>query len=174
MRLFFALWPDAATRAQLDEWGRVLHAVSGGRRTRAANLHLTLAFIGDIDDARLADVEHAASAVDPAPFVLNIDAPGYWKHNRIVWAGANNEPDELHSLVAQLRGGLTRAAVPFDMKGFAAHITLLREARALAPVPALDPIAWGISGFALVRSVSAAGGSAYQVHRAWPARSGAS
>ena len=46
-RLFFALWPDDATRDALDRTGKWLHRHWGGRRMRADTLHLTLAFLGD-------------------------------------------------------------------------------------------------------------------------------
>ena len=42
MRLFFALWPDDAVRAELARWSRELHALCGGRTTRPENLHVTL------------------------------------------------------------------------------------------------------------------------------------
>jgi len=57
--MFFALWPDDAVRAQLAHWSRELHAVCGGRPTRVENLHLTLAFLGGVEDARAAEVERA-------------------------------------------------------------------------------------------------------------------
>ena len=103
MRLFFALWPDARVRAQLVHWARELHAVCGGRRMRPENLHLTLAFLGDVDEARLAQVEQAGGEAAPQAGSLLLDAPGHWKHNRIAWASASVVPAELQALVADLR-----------------------------------------------------------------------
>src|ERR1700724_2954341 len=46
-RLFFALWPDAATSNALAALAQQVAAESGGRPTAPGNVHLTLAFLGD-------------------------------------------------------------------------------------------------------------------------------
>jgi RNA 2',3'-cyclic 3'-phosphodiesterase len=152
VRLFFALWPNAVTRARLDRWGQALHEVCGGRRTRADNLHLTLAFLGNVADARLAEVEAAMARVAPRRFLLTLDQPGHWKKNGIAWAGTSAVPAELEALAAELRASLAAASLPFDPQPFAVHVTLLRDARAPAAMPALEPIAWPVDGYALVAS----------------------
>jgi RNA 2',3'-cyclic 3'-phosphodiesterase len=150
VRLFFALWPDAGTRARLDDWARAMHAACGGRRTGADKLHQTLAFLGDVSD--VAPVEAAMERVPPRRFTLRVDQPGYWKKNRIAWAGCSAVPAELADLVAELRGSLEDAGVAFDEKPFAVHITLARDARPPASMPVLEPIDWPVDGFALVGS----------------------
>ncbi len=167
MRLFFALWPDDAVRAQLARWSRELHAVCGGRPTRDENLHLTLAFLGSVEEARAAEVERAASEVAPRVVTLVLDRPGYWKHNRIAWAGASVVPPELESVVSELRSALARSHIGFDPKGFVSHVTLLRDAREPKAMPALDPIPWKVDGFALVQSVTLPRGSRYEIRRSW-------
>ena len=167
MRLFFALWPDDAVRAQLARWSRDLHALCGGRTTRPENLHVTLAFLGDVEDARVAEVERAASEVAPRAATLVLDQPGYWKHNRIAWAGASTVPAGLDAFVVQLRSALARSHISFDSKGFVSHVTLLRDAREPRAMPALDPIEWRLDGFALVRSVTLPKGSRYEIRKSW-------
>ena len=169
MRLFFALWPDDAVRARLAHWSRELHAVCGGRPMRAENLHLTLAFLGNVEDARVDEVERAAGEVELSAATLVLDTPGYWKHNRIAWAGASTVPAELETLVRELRAALANWRIRFDAKSFASHVTLLREAREPPAIPELAPIEWRLSGFALVRSVTLPKGSRYEVLRSWRA-----
>ncbi len=163
MRLFFALWPDEAVRAQLAHWTRELHAACGGRPMRTENLHVTLAFLGSVEEAQVAEVERAADSVALRPVSLVLDGPGYWKHNRIAWAGASVVPRELETFVAELRSALTRSHIGFDSKAFLSHVTLLRDAREPRAMPALDPIEWRLDGFALVRSVTLPRGSHYKV-----------
>jgi 2'-5' RNA ligase len=167
VRLFFALWPDEAVRAQLAHWGRELHAVCGGRPTRTENLHLTVAFLGNVEGAQLAEVERAAGEVTPRVVSLVLDQPGYWKHNRIAWAGATAVPAEIEKSVAELRGALARSHIGFDTKGFVSHVTLLRDAREPRAMPALRPIEWRLDGFALVQSVMLPRGSRYKVRKFW-------
>ncbi len=170
MRLFFALWPDDAVRLQLAHWSRELRAACGGRPTRKENLHLTLAFLGSVDDERVAEVERAANEVAPRVVSLVLDLAGYWKHNRIAWAGASTVPAGLDAFVAELRSALARAHIAFDPKGFVSHVTLLREAREPEAMPALDPIEWQLDGFALVQSVALPKGSRYEIRKSWKGR----
>lgn len=128
---------------------------------------MTLAFLGDTDRARCENLVRVAAGVAPRRFELIIDQPGYWKHNRIAWAGASQDPRELTDLVGELRGALTDAGFRFDTKPFVSHVTLLRKAGAPAKLPELPPIAWRVSGFALVRSVSGPRGVEYAVEDEW-------
>jgi len=167
VRLFFALWPDDAVRAQLAHWSRELHALCGGRLTRPENLHVTLAFLGSVAEARVAEVERAASEVAPCAATLVLDQPGYWKHNRIAWAGASIVPTEIATCVAELRDALARVEIRFDAKPFVSHVTLLREAREPDAMPALAPIEWRLAGFVLVQSVTLPRGSRYGIRKSW-------
>ena len=167
MRLFFALWPDDEVRAELERWSRELHALCGGRTTRPENLHVTLAFLGKVEEARVAEVERAASEVAPRAVSLVLDQPGYWTHNRIAWAGASVVPPALEALVSELRGALAKSQIRFDAKSFVSHVTLLRDAREPAAMPALAPIEWRLDGFALVQSVTLPRGSRYEIRKSW-------
>jgi 2'-5' RNA ligase len=167
MRLFFALWPDDEVRAQLAGWSRELHALCGGRPTRPENLHVTLAFLGSVEEVRVAEVERAAGTVRPRACPLILDQPGYWKHNRIAWAGASVVPPGLEALVSGLRGTLAKSQIRFDAKSFVSHVTLLREAREPRAMPALAPIEWRLDGFALVQSVTLPQGSRYEIRKSW-------
>ena len=170
MRLFFALWPDDAVRARLAHWSRELHAVCGGRRTLAENLHVTLAFLGSVDDQHVAEIERAANEVAPSVVSLVLDRPGYWKHNRIAWAGTSIVPPGLEALVSGLRGALEKSRIRFDAKSFVSHVTLLRDAREPAAMPALAPVEWRLDGFALVQSVALPRGSRYEIRKSWKGR----
>jgi 2'-5' RNA ligase len=169
VRLFFALWPDEEVRAQLARWSRELHALCGGRPTRPENLHVTLAFLGSVEEARVAEAERAAGEVAPRAISLVLDRPGYWKHNRIAWAGASVVAPELQAFVSELRGALVKSQIRFDAKTFVSHVTLLRDAREPAVMPALVPIEWRLDGFALVQSVALPRGSRYEIRRFWSA-----
>lgn len=167
LRLFFALWPDEATRAGLAAWAQAIHCVSGGRMTPASDLHLTLAFLGSVRPEALATIEGAAAAIAPPAFTLVIDQPGCWRHNRIVWAGARETPLALRELVDALRGSLALARIAFDAKPFVPHVTLVRDARAGVALPPLQPVRWTVRGFALVESQPAPGGGRYAVRARW-------
>src|SRR5262249_19643523 len=117
-----------------------LRPLCGGRAPHPQDLHLTLAFLGAVPPERVEAAERAANEVVPRAATLVLDRPGYWKHNRIAWAGASTAPAELDALVLELRDALTRSAVAFDAKRFVSHVTLLRDAREPGAMPALGAI----------------------------------
>jgi len=169
-RLFFALWPSDAIAAQLHAAARAAHAECGGRTMRCDTLHITLAFLGSVAAGRVAEAEAAAGRMSAPAFELELDRLGYWKHNRIVWAGCSAPPPALLDLATALTQELRMGGFVLDERPFAAHATLLRNARcASAPAPLLaSPVCWPVSDFALVESHAAVGGSRYQVRRRWP------
>ena len=79
LKLFFALWPDSGTRDVLAATAGVLRRTCGGRAPPAHNLHLTLAFLGNVPAARLPELEDLAAAVHTEPFVLELDRIGWWQ-----------------------------------------------------------------------------------------------
>lgn len=167
-RLFFALWPDAATRAALARWQHALLPLCGGRAMRADDVHLTLAFLGDLPLDHVPAIVAAADGARGECFALALDHAGYWRHNRIVWGGSEASPPQLEALAQRLRAQLTAAAIAFDRKPFVPHITLLRKATCSAQLPVLSPIVWQVKSFALVRSTGATAGPRYRVEHTWP------
>ena len=139
----------------------------GGRPTPLENLHLTVAFLGSV--ARAAEVERAAREVAVRRATLLLDRAGFWKQNRIVWAGTSLAPAGVEQFARDLRAALARHEIGFDTKPFATHVTLLRDAREPRSMPPLEPIAWEIDGFVLVRSQPGAGGSRYEAVATWTA-----
>lgn len=167
-RLFFALWPPDGVAAQLHAAALAAHAGCGGRAMRRDTLHITLAFLGSIAAERVVDAEAAAARVVAAGFELELEQLGYWKHNRIVWAGCSAPPPPLLELTNLLSRELRAEGFTLDERPFAVHATLLRNAEC-SPAPALrNAIRWPVADFALVESHHAADGSRYEVRRRWP------
>jgi len=158
------LWPDDAARRELDRWALALHRHCGGRRMRPENLHITLAFLGEVDASRVEEIAAAARSATPRRFAMLMDQPGYWKHNRIAWLGASRTPADLEAMVAELRAALERAGIAFDPKPFVAHVTMVRNARPPKEEwPTVHPFDWHVDGFALVASERDEGGTRYRV-----------
>jgi 2'-5' RNA ligase len=170
VRLFFALWPGSDLQAQLAAWAK--QAAGRGRAMRREKLHLTLAFLGATDAARVPDLITLAAGVPVTPIRLPLDRAGYWKHNRIIWCGAGEEPLALAALVADLRARLDAAGVRYDPKPFVSHLTLVRDASGLPAAPAWIPLVWEATDFALVSSTRVEGRVTYQVMRRFPAPAG--
>jgi len=169
LRLFFALWPDDATRDALDHTGKWLHKHWGGRLMRRDTLHITLAFLGSTPVEQLDALVACADSVQAGAFELVLDQAGYWRHNRIGWLGASETPPQHIELVGQLNAQLQAAGFPVDTRPHVPHVTLLRKSLG-GEVPACEPVRWPVSDFVLVQSVTELDGAHYEVIRRWPLR----
>jgi RNA 2',3'-cyclic 3'-phosphodiesterase len=164
MRIFFAVWPPADTARALARWALETQRQTGGSATQESKIHLTLAFLGDADHERAI---RAARRVQGAAHALPIEQARYWRDNRIVWAGPRETPPPLLALFKQLELQLYKEDFMLERRPFAAHVTLIRKARAAAlpPLPAVD---WPVFEFVLVRSALSAAGSSYEVLERFP------
>jgi RNA 2',3'-cyclic 3'-phosphodiesterase len=167
-RLFFAIWPSAEAAAKLQRWAQRLERASGGRAVGAESIHLTLAFLGDVVVERVAVAVDAARQVRAAPHHLPLEEARCWAHNRIVWAGPREMPAALAALVQALAGALRARGFTLERRSFAAHVTLLRKARAVRELPALPRLDWPVREFSLVRSTLDAKGSRYEIVARFP------
>jgi len=167
LRLFFALWPDDATRDALNRTGKWLHQHWGGRRMRADTLHVTLAFLGSTPTDQLNVLAACADTVQADAFELVLDQAGYWRHNRIGWLGASETPPQHIDLVGTLNAALRGAGFAVDARPHVPHVTLLRNSSG-GEVPACTPVRWPISDFVLVKSRMESSGAQYEVIRRWP------
>ncbi len=176
MRLFFALWPPEPVAAALAAQAHALARTLGGKPTRQETIHLTLAFLGEVDEAQLPVVLRAAAAVRAEPFTLSVDRFGAWRHNRLLWAGCSSPAPGLLALVDRLRQRLRDSSIGYDDKqGFTPHVTLVRklpDARTLTGMPPIEPMVWPCPAFVLAGSQPAPEGSAYRVIGEFPLRGG--
>ena len=169
MRLFFALWPPAATVAALAEWAAQVQKVTGGRVTRPESIHLTLAFLGEVTEERVADAIRAARSVRGTCHTLPIERAKIWTNNHIAWVGPERTPAALASLADSLRQHLQAQGFALEARPFAAHVTLVRKATGGAErLPSLQRVDWPVDEFTLVRSRVSPKGSSYEVVEQFP------
>jgi RNA 2',3'-cyclic 3'-phosphodiesterase len=168
-RLFFALWPDAATRALVVERTAPHLRAAGGRRVPPANLHVTIAFLGGVAESSLTRLQAAADALRAAAFELCLARVEHWRGSRVLCLEIPQPPPALLELVAAV-GQVQRACgMPPDARPFHAHLTLARAAHAPQGLaPDIEPIAWAVKTLCLMESVTAAEGARYEQLRSWP------
>lgn len=125
IRLFVALELPDDLRQRLAGLGG---GVPGARWTEPENLHLTLRFIGEVPDDRLADIDAALAGVEAPAFDLVFDGVGVFgnaRSARILWAGVERN-EALNHLQAKVESALVRGGVAPDERRFSAHVTLAR------------------------------------------------
>ncbi len=131
MRLFAGIELDATTRAAcaavIDELRRSGFAA---KFEELAKLHVTLAFLGNVDSQRHTEIVRVmeAAAAGTAPFDVAFDKTGAFPHERkprVVYVGAREQGRDFHMLCARLCGGY--AEMGFTFKDDAvAHVTVAR------------------------------------------------
>ncbi|MBM0232939.1 RNA 2',3'-cyclic phosphodiesterase [Micromonospora sp. STR1_7] len=176
MRLFVAVHPSVEAVNHLGARVarlRVGAATAAGVNVRLADparLHLTLAFLGVVEAARLVEVESALGLAaewfrdgrDSAPR-LSLGGGGRFGRDRstVLWVDLRGDVEALRVLARLIRSRLRHARLPCDEKPFRPHLTVARpgDRMALADVEAdvttLDAYqgpTWSATELLLVRS----------------------
>ncbi|OLB40857.1 MAG: 2'-5' RNA ligase [Acidobacteria bacterium 13_2_20CM_57_17] len=130
MRLFVALEIPSAVRENLANLLQSLRAVSPQTKwVRPENLHVTLKFIGEAPQAKLAGICGALAEVrSEQPVTLEFRGLGFFpneKHPRVFWAGIEASPN-LKTLAADIDGATEKLGVPPEQRPFSPHLTLAR------------------------------------------------
>jgi 2'-5' RNA ligase len=170
-RLFFALWPTESMQAALAAATRDAVAACRGNPMPARNYHFSLAFLGDVPDARVADLNASAQRVAPtAPIAITLDQLAYWRRTQILGATSGVEAPDATALAARLTRALADAGFTPDLdKPFRPHVTLARKARTrISNSRIAPPLTWTFSDFVLVQSQLTPQGSTYTVISKYP------
>lgn len=166
-RLFVALWPEPSLAERLHQLAGEAHRECGGRIMRRETLHLTLAFIGAVGEARLPELLATLGRVRAPRFRMQLDALGHWAHNHILWAGCTDAPPAMLQLAADIRRELAAIGLPVSGPEFVPHMTLLRKAHAPRELPVFEPADWAVTEWVLVESCMTPQGADYQPLAAW-------
>lgn len=137
VRAFIAIDIGDEIRNSLDELQRKLKkAHSNVRWTKPKNMHLTLAFPGDVPVNELDRIKSAIAQAGRGVEAFELEATGtgtFGKpgHPRVIWAGIADCPP-LVKLQQRIEEALLAAGTAFDRKPFSPHLTLGR-------VKSIDP-----------------------------------
>lgn len=171
MRVFFGLELDSKTAMDIAAW-RDRDAACLGRAVPPANFHITLAFIGEIDNFKQeqlclsVDEWLTGRPVSGADFTL--DRVGYWPKPGIYWLGCSSCPQQLASLAEKLWNITARAGGKRARKAFQPHITLYRGCTDAPVAPATVPsIPVSYRHFSLFESIQGKRGVSYRVLQDW-------
>lgn len=168
MRLFFALECPAKTAVAIADWrDRQLPALP--RPVAMANFHITLAFLGEVDERsldRLCRTLNERPAAAAGSVLLN--QTGYWPRPGILWLGPTRWPPGLEQLSVGLQK-LGRRGSGKQRSGFQPHITLFRQCTQGPPAPTLAPkIPFEYDHLVLFESQQGRHGVSYHALAEWP------
>ena len=160
-RVFFGLWPDHRQRDRLrDTISSVARNIEGSAVDRR-NWHITVAFLGDIDEELIPDLQTRASGIEVEPFRLAFDRLEFWPRPKVACLVAATVPAELENLVKSLQSVLHEAGISPEDRTYRPHITVSRNARAFTTERLAQRTTTEWSGFELIESVSGPDGVSY-------------
>ena len=173
-RLFFGLEiPESIKTSVLT----VKTDINGARWQSEAQLHLTLAFLGEVKEEQVTLARDNAREIACPPFELEATGLGCFgkeESPKILWAGISPEAKlrELQHILAQrlITDGFT-----LQNPSFKPHITLSRFRTGAGSVAELIERyrstrfgSWPVQGFALFESTPGQSGSVYTVLERYP------
>ena len=174
IRLFAAI---PIPREISDDLYRLYRPLPGARWAEPDDYHLTLCFIGDIDNRQASEFANELSRIEVRPFPLQISSLGVFGGNdpHVLWAGlqASVPLQDLHRSV--MRAARSVGLKP-DSKPFKPHVTLARLRH--APAAAIERLVgeniayrsteFTVDHFALFSAKPRTGGGPYVVEERFP------
>lgn len=125
IRLFVGIELPDKVRSDL---AAICSGVPGARWVARENLHLTLRFIGNVEESAVADIDLALSRLKAPAFdlvIAGIDQFCKGRRPTMLWAGVDKNPALSH-LQARVETAMQRAGLPPEGRRFTPHVTLAR------------------------------------------------
>jgi 2'-5' RNA ligase len=177
-RTFIAVDLDSATHDALARLSRrVARALPTARIVNPDTIHMTLAFLGELDDLGVENAIAATreAAAEALPFWLTAGRIGVFgpEHApRVVWVGIGGQTGKLRALQRRLTHELEERGFTPDDKPFAPHLTLARlntppdessrlRLRELLSEPPLRGESWRVEDLRVMRSDLSRTGARY-------------
>ena len=152
MRLFIAVNFNDETRSRLLALRDELRKKSQhGNFTAPENLHLTLAFIGEVSPKQVDKIERILETVTFEPFEVTVDRLGTFSRDALWYAGLReNEP--LMLLQREITYKLALCGFEMDGRKYSPHITLGREVITTAVPRQIEPFGETVASVELMKS----------------------
>jgi 2'-5' RNA ligase len=132
IRTFIAIMLDASLHGRLTEVVESL-ATSGAsiKWVSPENTHITLKFLGNVDEARLPEIFAACrrAADGPIPFDIEMKTVGCFPDSRrpkVVWLGIGKGVEKVKELNQSIEAELESVGFSLEERAFRAHLTIGR------------------------------------------------
>ncbi|WMS41075.1 RNA 2',3'-cyclic phosphodiesterase [Acuticoccus sp. MNP-M23] len=173
-RLFTALALPEAVRTQLTF---LRGGLKGARWIDPANYHITLRFIGDVDDRVADEIAYTLSSIQRDPLSIRLCGLASFGSRKPHSVYARVEPTEaLSELQAEQERMFQRLGLPAEARRFTPHVTIARL-RGTSPREVADWLTvrggfavppFEVEEFALLSSRASTGGGPYLTEELYP------
>ena len=133
LRLFIALNLPEAVQKGLAAVQQNLQPLTGSlvKWVEPKNMHLTLEFLGDVDDSQVALLKEILQQTAGDCPAINLSLKGvgafpHWRSPRVIWVGLAGDIHPLKQLQNNLHQALLKQGFRLEHKAFKPHLTLGR------------------------------------------------
>ncbi len=171
LRLFVGIALPPELKLQLS---LLCSGVPGARWVDPGNYHLTLRFIGEVDEGLASDIDAALLQVRAPRFEVTLAGVGRFG-DRMLWVGVDKSPPLVH-LRDKVESALVRLGLPAETRRYAPHVSLARlrnasEAKLQAFIEAhalFSGAPFAVERFSLVASYLTKSGAIYEDQADYP------
>lgn len=149
-------------------------AQAGGRAIQPADMHVTLCFLGSVDETRIEALCTGAAGVRAAALTLTFDRIEFWGESKVLVAAAQANPPGL-ALANSLQRCASELGLAPDRKPWRPHLTLARSVRPKFPAAQFQadralpgPLRLTVNRFFLAESLPGAPALRYRQLANWP------
>lgn len=131
MRLFIAINFEEKVKEQLLAMIEMMRPfASRGRFVDKENLHLTLEFLGEVDEGQVSLIKESISTITQDSFCLKFTQVGFFKRpkGKIYWLGVE-QSEALMIIQKELREDLLAKGFEIEERPFFPHVTLGRKVK---------------------------------------------
>jgi 2'-5' RNA ligase len=131
MRLFIAIEISAEIKAELTKIvDKLKEAAAEVKWVRPEGMHLTLKFLGEVEEGRKGVVENILEKISTTKsFTVTFQGLGAFpnlNNPRVIWVGIEKGKEELKKINGELETQLETVGFPKEERGFEPHLTLGR------------------------------------------------
>jgi 2'-5' RNA ligase len=168
IRAFYAFFPLPGIAAALASLGEALPLEPSARLQDLSQLHMTIAFVGDVDAQRLEVLRGVGRRQRAGAMCLEFAAYEYWPKPEVVVAAVRDVPPPLIQFWETLHRELAARGFALTPKRLRPHVTLARKVAQTPVLPPLLGLTWPADSFSLVSSARVGARSGYTVLETWP------
>ncbi|WOH35963.1 RNA 2',3'-cyclic phosphodiesterase [Thalassotalea fonticola] len=168
-RYFFGLDLPINNKQKIAAW-RDVHLPSDNKSVVLENFHITLVFLGMVDDLTLQQCIAAADNIVGSTFSLVLNDVGFWAKPKVLFLSSNKVDIALQTLVADLENLALSNSIKLERRPYIPHLTLCRKATAHAVMSAQPEFEFTFTDFCLYESKSTEQGVRYVVIHRWRLR----
>jgi 2'-5' RNA ligase len=130
VRLFVALDLSESVRAAISAFCEKLRlAIPAARWVRPEGIHVTLKFIGEVNDDRVRPIQSALGKIhSAAPAEMSFRGTGFFPNDRrprVFWIGIDASPN-LAQIASKIEAQLEPLGIAREARDFSPHLTVAR------------------------------------------------